>query len=134
VRCFLLALLVTLALSACGSGDDGSSPTATPDSGIAGTVLAGPTCPVERPESPCPDQPLADAPVRIDLLSASASPVQTSSDSDGHFRVTLPPGTYKVTPLPFGTSGLPSPGQTAQVTVMPGQFAAVTLTYDTGIR
>src|SRR6266581_181331 len=40
------------------SGLDGSS-------GIDGSALAGPQCPVERPDSPCPDRPVANAEIQV---------------------------------------------------------------------
>ena len=54
-RCMraLLAVAMTLMLLACARS---SSPSA-PSTGIYGTVTAGPTCPVERADSPCPPRP-----------------------------------------------------------------------------
>ena len=103
------------------------------NSGIDGTVLAGPTCPVDRPESPCPDRPLADAPIQV-TPAGGGNATTVQSDSEGHFRVALAPGEYMVTPLPLNSVGLPAPGQAVQVLVQAGELTNVTLTYDTGIR
>jgi hypothetical protein len=58
------------------------------------TAHAGPTCPVERPDEPCPDVPV-DATVRV---SANGVDVATGrTDATGTYSADLPPGTYRVT-------------------------------------
>jgi len=128
---FIVALIALLSFAACGDGDDGS-PTATPGSGIEGLVLAGPACPVEQEGSPCPDTPLAGAP--IEISPAAGEPITVESDADGRFRVSLPPGQYSVEGLPVEGQPLPAPGPSQDVTVAAGEFAEVTVTYDSGIR
>ncbi len=102
------------------------------DSGIDGLVVEGPTCPVERAGSPCPDRPLA-APIRITPIDGGAG-ITVESDDQGRFHVAEPPGQYDVQPLPVDGSYWPAPGLPQRVTVAAGQFEQVTLTYDTGIR
>ncbi len=103
------------------------------DSGIAGTVLAGPQCPVIGPNSgpECDDKPLA---ATIVVRSAAGVFVtQFTSDADGQFRVPLFPGSYTLEPQPVSPSGLPH-GVPQTVEVQAGQFTEVTIEYDTGIR
>jgi len=102
------------------------------DSGIAGVVLAGPTCPVETPDNPeCDDQPYA-ATVVVKTADGRFTVTRFTAGSDGRFRVPLFPGRYLLDPLP-GAGGLPvSNPQT--VMVQPDAYTDVTISYDTGIR
>ena len=113
--------------AACGGDDDEVT-----DSGIEGTVLSGPSCPVVQAGSPCPDRPIS-APIKITRLSDGEATTITSDD-EGRFRINEPAGDYEVTPLPIAGQALPAPGQSQQVTVEAGQFAEVTISYDSGIR
>ena len=105
-------------------------------SGIDGQVLVGPTCPVERADSPCPDRPVA---IELAVYAASdlSAPVATvTSGSDGHFHVELAPGTYVVqrAPCTLGAS-CTFPRTTPQtVVVQSGETAQVIVRGDTGIR
>ncbi len=101
-------------------------------SGIDGLVVEGPTCPVERAGSPCPDRPLA-APIRITPVGGGAG-IAVESDDQGRFHVAEPPEQYDVQPLPVDGSHWPAPGPPQRVTVEAGLFVRVTVTYDTGIR
>ncbi|HVB11294.1 MAG TPA: hypothetical protein VNM16_13145 [Bacillota bacterium] len=109
----ILVPALALLLAACGPA---------PDSGLAGVVLAGPTCPVQRAAEPCPDRPAA---VRLRAGTATFS-----SDAQGRFRVALPPGTYTI----VNDGAQPFPRCHATATVPPHAFATVTVTCDTGIR
>jgi hypothetical protein len=128
---FIAVLIALLCLAACGDGND-DGPTVTRGSGIEGLVLAGPACPVEQEGSPCPDTPLAGAPVRISPAEGGEATTLESGE-DGRFRAELPPGQYVVEPQPLAEP-LPAPGPAQDVTVQAGSFADVTITYDTGIR
>ena len=98
-------------------------------SGVQGTVTVGPTCPVERIESPCPDRPYQTTVV---ALGASENEVaRTASGPDGAFELELEPGTYVLTELVPGV--FPRPTRTP-VTVLAGQYTKVTLRLDSGIR
>jgi hypothetical protein len=104
---------------------------ATVTSGITGVVLIGPMCPVMRLDDPCPDQPFAATLLIRDSQGRELCTV--SSGDDGRFQVDLPAGSYEVVPVAGGASG--PPFAAAQwVTVVPGQYTAVTVTYDSGIR
>lgn len=122
----LLSIVVTLAIAACGS-----QPAAPIGTGIQGVVQAGPTCPVERINSPCPPHPLAATLVVRD--AAGHEVTRTHSGPDGHFKVDVAPGTYTVVGLTTGSSFLPRPIPTT-VTVTSGSYATITVEYDTGIR
>jgi hypothetical protein len=108
--------------------------TATPfpvegDSGIQGQVLLGPICPVERPTAPCTDKPY---PATITVFNARGGVVtQFQSDANGFFKVTLLPGSYLLHPQ--SPNVLPR-GEDQTVTVRIGEYALVTIHYDSGIR
>lgn len=110
----------------CASCASGTSARAT-RSGIDGTVVAGPTCPVETEESPCPDRPVADA-----TVTASGRPAKrtTRTDDDGSFRMRLPNGSYDVTAKSEDVLFC----ETRPVRVYRNRYTDVTITCDTGIR
>jgi hypothetical protein len=122
------AIIVMLAMAACGT--PAVTPPA-PGTGIQGVVQAGPTCPVERINSPCPPRPLAATVVVRD--AAGHEVARTQSGADGHFKVDVPPGTYTVVGLNIGSSMLPRPIPTT-VTVTSGSYVTVNVEYDSGIR
>jgi Carboxypeptidase regulatory-like domain len=140
-----IGLLLTLwlggTLSACGSalrpGAAGQG-TPTPPVGIAqgmlhGTVVAGPTCPVERAEDPCPPKPVPGREVKI-TSPAGKVVAMVTTDGQGHFQVVLAPGNYTV--FVVGTAQALGSGRaaTVQATVRAGLTTAVTIALDTGIR
>jgi hypothetical protein len=99
-------------------------------SGIAGTVLIGPMCPVMTQDDPCPDPPYAATLMIRDALGHELC--TTQSGADGLFRVGLPPGSYEVVPV-SGAAGLPY-ASPQPVTVEPGRCTEVLISYDSGIR
>jgi Carboxypeptidase regulatory-like domain len=120
-------LFVTCLLLVLGSGcarEAGSS-----GSGVRGTVLAGPQCPVEQVGSPCPDQPVADALVRATRDGMVVASDRT--DTDGRFTIALAPGTYRLTvETSVGIGG----ARPVSVVVGSGEYAEADITVDTGIR
>jgi hypothetical protein len=60
---------------------------------VEGVVVAGPTCPVERAEQPCPPRPVSGE-VRLVRDGDVAAQVQT--DSAGHYVLSAPAGHYLV--------------------------------------
>ncbi len=108
-----------------------TTPTPQPsgESGIDGTVTIGPTCPVERIESPCPDRPY-EASIAV-LDAAGRKVAEARSDADGRFHLALPPGVYRLVPQSAGT---PPTAQEQTATVAAGGFTAVEIAYDSGIR
>jgi hypothetical protein len=123
MRC-LLALLCGLLLIACGNA-------APPGTGVAGRVLLGPSCPLERLNSSCPPRPLAATVVVQDSERNEVARVRSAAD--GHFTLNLPPGAYTIVGLPITSTGLPRPIATT-VVVESGRYASATVTYDSGIR
>jgi hypothetical protein len=121
----IVSFALALTMAACGT------PAAQPGTGIQGTVQAGPTCPVERIESPCPPHPLAATVVVRDANGAEVT--RFHSGADGRFKVDLAPGSYVVVGLNIGTSLLPRPIPTS-VTVTPGSYTSINVEYDSGIR
>lgn len=121
---------LVLALGACGAAT-----ARTPKSGLAGRVVAGPTCPVETvpPQPRCAPRPLA-ASLRIRRSGSNAPATSVHSAADGRFRVRLAPGSYVVQALPKAGSPFPRPPGPLDVKVKAGRFTHITITYDTGIR
>jgi hypothetical protein len=127
MRLLLALLTLSAVLAACGA----QAAPPPPGTGIQGMVQAGPTCPVERINSPCPPRPMAATVVVRDAGGAEITRFQ--SGADGHFKVDLRPATYTLVGLPIGSSGLPRPIPTS-VVVSAGSYTAVTVQYDSGIR
>ncbi len=133
---FLGALVLAGLLAACGAspsaGPEASgSATPTPGTGIRGVVTVGPTCPVERVNSPCPPRPMQ---ATIDIRDSSGKQVATvASGSDGQFQVDLLPGTYTLKGVTHGSAGLPRP-ILVTATVSAGSYATVNVEFDSGIR
>ena len=132
-RSALRVVLIALAAVAGCAGDGAGAATPTPSaaSGIRGSVLLGPTCPVQSPgmDSPCNTPYVA----KLVLLDAEERKVATvDSKPDGTFEFVVPPGQYLIAPQPGGD---PFPAaQPVDVTVEAGHFTVVQINYDTGIR
>ncbi len=113
-----------------------TTPTAAGESGIEGVVLAGPTCPVERIDSPCPDR---SVPTTVWVYAGASETVvvaQVMTGQDGRFSQRLAPATYTLRGPCGGTMMCPPyPRITPQtVTVSVGAYTVVTVHADTGIR
>jgi hypothetical protein len=123
----LCAVALGWALASCASHGPGS----VGGTGVEGTVTVGPTCPVERADSPCPPRPLA---ATVLVRDASGSVLtRVRSGADGHFKVDLAPGSYTLTGDRPAGAALPRP-ITSSVTVIAGAYTVVTVQYDSGIR
>jgi hypothetical protein len=109
----------------------GRASSSSGDSGVRGTVLLGPTCPVETMESPCPDRPLAD--VQIQVLQGSDVMATVRSDGDGRFTVALEPGDYVLQAV-VEQGGPGMSAKPVDVTVTSGAFVEVNVPVDSGIR
>lgn len=60
--------------------------------GVYGIVTAGPTCPVERVDLPCPPRPVA---AEVEVRDAAGTTIaSTHSDSSGRYAVSVNPGGY----------------------------------------
>ena len=114
----------------CESADPDSACGTVGPSGVAGIVLVGPTCPVQRVDDPCPDRPLA---ATLLVRDAAGRPVcTTASGGDGRFRAALPAGDYVLDP---GPSNLRWPrGSATAVTVPGGRWVEAVVAFDSGIR
>lgn len=100
------------------------------DSGIQGTVVSGPTCPVEQPGTTCAERP-ESALIRVTKSGSSTTAGVGRTDSNGKFRLTFAPGRYTVTAQAPGAFGGCKP---VEVTVPDKTFVAVKIVCDSGIR
>lgn len=111
-------------------------------SGITGHVTIGPTCPVVRPDLNCDDAPFQTTIAVWTRPGRFLGKVDT--DSQGHFTVSLRPGTYVLVPS-VPEAEPPAPDEPPigiiypyaaplQVTVEPRQFTLVAIKYDSGIQ
>ena len=127
-RLLPLAVLLLVVMSACAR--DAGSASGEPGT-IRGTVLLGPTCPVETMSSPCPDEPLPDVVVRV--LRQGEPVDEVTSGDGGVFEISVPAGSYTLDVEP--TEGGPGMfSKPVDVSVAEGETVEVTLLVDTGIR
>ena len=99
---------------------------------VLGTVLLGPTCPVEMypPDPKCADKPYA---ARLALTTADGARViqEFNADAEGKFRIEVPPGDYAIR----SAGGVTLPYcQTEPFNVSVNGFADVAVSCDSGIR
>ena len=95
------------------------------------TVAAGPTCPVEQANNPCPPHPVAGAVIVIRDTNGNQK-AEVRSGADGMAIIDLPAGEYVLEPQPV--QGLMGGAKPMNVTVGDGGPTEVTILYDTGIR
>ena len=97
--------------------------------GVYGVVSASPTCPVERIDQPCPPEPLS---LQLNADDSGGHAVATThTDDAGHYRLSLPPGSYI---LVAQTSGMFPRCPATPVTVSNGPAVRQDINCDTGIR
>jgi hypothetical protein len=100
-------------------------------SGVEGSVHAGPTCPVERADDPCPDRPVETT---LRLLRSDGSVAATGkSAADGTFRFAAPPGKYQLV-ADYGSGGGPGGCAPVDVVIEDGRYTTADVSCDTGIR
>ena len=129
-RSAVYVLLVTVAsvlLAACGTRTEPSTPSSPPTGVVTGRVTAGPTCPLERAGSPCPERPVV---AEVQAQAAGQMIASTRSGTDGTYRLELPDGTYTV--VAITPDVLPCADRT--VTVADTQTTIADISCDTGIR
>jgi hypothetical protein len=108
-----------------------ATPAGQSTSGIRGTVTIGPTCPgPARPDQQC-TQPYSATLIVTRQDGTQAG--QITSGEDGRFSIDLPPGDYTIAPQVDSQQRLPR-AASVEVTVQPGEYAEVSIDFDTGIR
>jgi hypothetical protein len=127
MRRLLPLVALALVVVACA---DRAGPQAT-RSGIAGRVIAFPTCPVLIEISPCPTKPVQTT-VSIESEDGREL-IHVRTEPDGTFRIDLEPGRYFLgaQPPPSDPHLVPRPA-TAEVEA--GAYARVTVILDTRLR
>jgi hypothetical protein len=137
-----VSMALSIVLVACSS--DSARLEGSPDSGVQGVVVAGPSCPLDSPVSECASEPV-ETDVRVlqgtpEAASEAGREAGTGGEpvtvvhagSDGRFRINLPPGSYVLEAVPPSDTTLlakPTP-----VDVKAHEFTRVTVLLDTGIR
>jgi len=123
----MLAPLITVPLlTACG----GVAAANQPEGAVQGTVTAGPTCPVERADHPCPPAPVRGADVRLARADGTTA-ADTATDKGGAFHLSATPGSYML--IATNPGGYHSQASRA-VRLTAGHTEQVDLQLDTGIR
>ena len=93
-------------------------------------MSVGPQCPVETPDSPCPDLPFVGD---VQATASDGTVTTVTTDDQGRFTMDLVPGSYTLVAVTEGEGGPPTPiPQT--VVVEQGSYTQVTLEVDSGIR
>lgn len=103
-------------------------------SGISGTVLLGPTCPVMRnpPDPQCADKPYSVA-LEVTTINGSNIIANLFSDSQGKFKVNIAPGEYTIKSV-NKSSPYPRCSSNGNVSVRKNVFTEIIVSCDTGIR
>jgi Carboxypeptidase regulatory-like domain len=129
----LVALVAAaLAMVACTHADGQSGGVPSSYGTLTGRVTRGPMFPVSGPGMPA----ASDAPVagtELNIVDSKGVVVATARTAgDGHYRVAVPPGQYRVergASFSGATKNLPS-----LVAISPGQETRLDVLVDTGIR
>jgi hypothetical protein len=138
VRSFLAFAVLAAAVAisiACGPsstpGPSSAGEASIGPVGFRGHTVAGPVCPVVRPNDPaCADRPIAGATIHV--LDANGTEIaRLVSDATGGFGLAVPAGTYRLVADPV-EGALRAPAA-ATVEVGTG-ISEIDLAYDTGIR
>ena len=125
-RIVVVVLAVAMIAAACGSpGDTGAGPTGR----VHGSVLAGPTCPVEREGEPCEPVPVSGV---VELVRDDGIVASADLDATGSFELAVPAGDY-VLSVDVGDRPFPACQPTA-VGVVAGADVVADVDCDTGIR
>ncbi len=132
-----LGALISMAACAPSGAATGTPPqqtaTASATRGtVMGVVVAGPACPVERVNQPCPPKPVPNREVLVETPGGVVV-AQVVTDQNGKFAVTLSPGTYLLK-VPTQANAFPIQRKPQTVTVAAGQTVQVQVMLDSGIR
>ena len=126
-RVLLITVLAAFALVSCSNGTGTGDGT----TGIRGSVVLGPTCPVERADSPCPPAPYA---ARITVKQGGDAVASYDTGPDGTFHIQLAPGTYTVEAEPLEENPIARMDPLPPVDVPSDGYADITISFDSGIR
>ena len=111
----------------------GGAVTTQGDSGIEGQTFISPTRPGPIRMGQGPDRKPYQTTLVVMTAGEGREVARLETGSDGRFRVSLPPGEYRIGPPPAATRFLPRASE-EMVKVLPGQFAQVTIHFDSGMR
>jgi hypothetical protein len=103
-------------------------------SGVYGKIVLGPTRPVNS-EGDTTDAytPFQSAGV-VKRATGNKEVARYTSDVNGEFRISLPPGKYVIEPLPVNKKKWPRPDSPCVVAVEANHSLEIKIQYDTGIR
>lgn len=99
---------------------------------LHGHILAGPVCPVERLDNPCPPPPVVGRAVYVKDQQSGNILYSLTTDANGYFFADLPQGNYLVEVAKQGISSNKSGPH--QITIASGQTVNLEILVDTGIR
>jgi hypothetical protein len=112
-----------------GPAEQGEAIPIESDSGIEGQVSIGLGCPA--PTGPDPECAARLSALTVSILDERGQTVQqVQPDTDGRFRLSLPPGSYVVYP----ERGPWINAREQTVVVASGQFTQVRVVYESGVR
>ena len=89
-------------------------------------------CPVVIEGSPCPARPVRARITAVNAATGVAAAV-TTSDADGHFRIALPPGRYRLEAVNLAGSVYPR-SSPVDVVVDEGRYTVVFIAFDSGVQ
>jgi len=122
--------LILLLISACSSSAQTPTPLPESGTGIEGVITLGPTHPGPARPDMISSKPLANA--TFVAANEKGTAAEFTTDSEGHFRVSLAPGHYTV--LLKGKKGGIGRYGPFDVDVVAGQMTKVEWQCDTGMR
>jgi hypothetical protein len=99
---------------------------------VKGVAVVDAGCPVLENASACPQIPLR-ARIIATRVGASQPAARVETDTDGTFRLPLPPGAYQLQGENLTGAPLPTAMPVA-VSVRDNEFTHVTVIFDSGVR
>lgn len=101
--------------------------------GLHGWCMLGPIVPMGQTEGPG-FRPLSGAIISIQSAMGGREIARAVSDSSGQFIIALPPGLYRVVPLPPNPALMFPRANPFDVLISYGSFTSVMVMFDSGIR
>ncbi|MFL6213056.1 MAG: hypothetical protein ACJ74J_04090 [Blastocatellia bacterium] len=111
----------------------GDTVTTQTESGIEGQTFISPTHGGPTREG-TPSVAPYSATLSIIATGSGREVAHLKTGSDGRFRVALPPGEYRIVPVPDSPGRFLPHANEQTVTVRPGQFAHIEIHFDSGMR